>query len=511
MTEDLQSILDTLLRTDLNAFVDKAMMQLMGAQGYLPNWHIRAMTAALQRMIDGENRFLIILVPPRMGKSLICSVALPAFLLVQDPSCKIMALSYASVLGTKLHNLTRNVLKSGWCRRLNNKLKFTAKRDDQVLRDSDIVLETTMGGHRYAPSFGGSIRGEGADWIIMDDPMGTTAASSEAERKKAVETFREAIRSRLNSKTGRIVLVMQRVHFHDLAGYLIEQGGYEVLRIPAIAEEDVNYDLGGGQSYFHPKGSLIDPRRFDMLELELLRRDMGSETFECQYGQRPRLPDGQIIKLNWLKFVDVVPDFERVFVSADIAGSDERGDYSVFLVWGVRDGIWYVTHIYRQRWEFVELIKLVQRIDRDHEPGLILVERNGLGASFLSRAKELGLSNVDAMNVKMSKTDRAFAVTPLLEQGKVSSLRTIPTFETFLEELLSFPSSRFVDQVDAFTLPLHRHLDVTRVLRDPVWIRRENARHQPQHSGPSASISSVHRCRVGGTYFDRNRDNPLLG
>jgi predicted phage terminase large subunit-like protein len=345
----------------------------------------------------------------------------------------------------------------------------------------------------------------------MDDPMGTTATSSEAERRKAVETFREAIRSRLNSKTGRIVLVMQRVHFHDLAGYLIEQGGYEVLRIPAIAEEDVTYDLGGGQFYLHPKGSLIDPRRFDMAELELTRRDMGSDAFECQYLQRPRLPDGQIIKMSWLKLVDVIPDFEQVFVSADIAGSDERGDYSVFLVWGVRDGIWYVTHIYRQRWEFAELIKLVERIDRDHEPVLIVVERNGLGASFLSRARELGLTNVDGMTVKMSKADRAHAVTPLLEQGKVSILRTIPTLETFLEELLSFPSSKFSDQVDAFTLPLHRHQDVTRMIRNPGWVERQKARRRPQGSEPSASLSAVRTSRVGGTYFNRNLDNPFLG
>src|SRR6516164_8486193 len=134
MTSAIQRVLDSALRNDFNAFTDKTLATLMGSGGYLPNWHIRAITATLQRMIDGENRFLIILVPPRMGKSLMCSVALPAFLLVRDPSCKIMALSYSVHLVKKLHNHTRNILRSPWCRRLNGELQFRSRKEEQVLR-----------------------------------------------------------------------------------------------------------------------------------------------------------------------------------------------------------------------------------------------------------------------------------------------------------------------------------------------------------------------------------------
>jgi predicted phage terminase large subunit-like protein len=506
MPPDLQRVLDSALRNDFNAFTDKTLASLMGSVGYLPNWHIRAITAILQRMIDGENRFSIILMPPRMGKSLMCSVALPAFLLVRDPSCKIMALSYSIHLATKLHNLTRNILRSPWCSRLNSVLQFRSSKEEQILRDTDSVLETTQGGYRYAASFGGTIRGEGADWTLIDDPMGTTAASSEAERRRAIETFREAIASRLNSKHGRILLVMQRVHFGDLAGHLIAQGGYEVLTIPAVAEEDSVYDLGGGEHYLRPRDSLIDDRRFDLAEVERLRRDLGSEAFEAQYQQSPLLPDGQIFKRKWLKIVETVPDFEHVVVSADIAGSEERGDYSVFLVWGIRDGVWHLTDIYRRRCDFADLVSLMKRVDHEHEPDLIVVERNGLGEPFISRLRELELHNVDGVHVRASKQERAHAVTPLLERGQVAILGTVPGLEVFLEELLTFPSSHFFDQVDAFTLPLYRHADVERVLRGCSRPRRNSAAKPPPRAGFYSFSPFGGGQGVVDRYAERNRD-----
>jgi predicted phage terminase large subunit-like protein len=287
---------------------------------------------------------------------------------------------------------------------------------------------------------------------------------------------------------------------------LIAQGGYEVLRIPAVAEEDSVYDIGGGKQYLRHRGSLIDERRFDLAELERLRRDLGSEAFEAQFQQSPLLPDGQIFKRKWLKIVETVPDFEHVVVSADIAGSEERGDYSVFLVWGIRDGVWYLINIYRRRCDFADLVSLMRRVDDEHEPDLIVVERNGLGEPFISRLRELGLRNVDGVHVRASKQDRAHAVTPLLERGQVSILGTMSGFEVFLEELLTFPSSQFFDQVDAFTLPLYRHTDVKRVLRGCCRARRNIAGKDPPRAGYYSFSPFATRSGFIDRYAERNSD-----
>ena len=83
---------------------------------------------------------------------------------------------------------------------------------------------------------------------------------SEAVRNRVIEWYRSTLLSRGDDKTAaRIVLVMQRVHQDDLAGYLQEQGGFEVLNLPAIAQRNETYALGDGRLYTRQKGELLTP------------------------------------------------------------------------------------------------------------------------------------------------------------------------------------------------------------------------------------------------------------
>ncbi|HEX3944701.1 MAG TPA: hypothetical protein VHW69_11495 [Rhizomicrobium sp.] len=60
----------------------------------LCNWHIEAMTYALERVLCGEIKRLIITVPPRSLKSICASVALPAFALGCDSTRKFICVSF---------------------------------------------------------------------------------------------------------------------------------------------------------------------------------------------------------------------------------------------------------------------------------------------------------------------------------------------------------------------------------------------------------------------------------
>jgi hypothetical protein len=76
--------------------------------------------------------------------------------------------------------------------------------------------------------------------------------------------YRSTLLSRGDDKTTtRIVVVMQRVHQNDLVGYLQEQGGFEVLNLPAIAQRPQTYDLGGGRTYTRQYGELLISRVLD--------------------------------------------------------------------------------------------------------------------------------------------------------------------------------------------------------------------------------------------------------
>src|SRR4026208_1372498 len=121
MTED-KKFVEALLRRDLLSFHRKAVGTIMPGVEYLENWHEEVMAAAIQDMIDGGNQRLIINVHPRMRKSNLCSVPLPAFLLLRNPAAQVMCVSYSDQLATGFHNLSRRLLKERWLRALNPEL-----------------------------------------------------------------------------------------------------------------------------------------------------------------------------------------------------------------------------------------------------------------------------------------------------------------------------------------------------------------------------------------------------
>ena len=105
-------------------------------------------------------------------------------------------------------------------------------------KDTETEFRTTKRGYRLATSVGGTLTGRGGDVIIIDDPIKPQDAQSEAIRKKTIQWYENTLLSRLDDKVrGAIVLVMQRLHLDDLAGHLLEKGGFEHLCLPAIAEQ----------------------------------------------------------------------------------------------------------------------------------------------------------------------------------------------------------------------------------------------------------------------------------
>src|SRR4051812_18786817 len=90
-----------ILRTDLCAFVEKVFGTVCPGQRFWPNWHIEAIAHALERVIAGKTKRLIILMPPRNLKSICATVALPALFLGQDPTRQIVCVSYSADLANK--------------------------------------------------------------------------------------------------------------------------------------------------------------------------------------------------------------------------------------------------------------------------------------------------------------------------------------------------------------------------------------------------------------------------
>lgn len=97
-------VLNAILRTDFHAFVQKVFETVSPNATYLDNWHIKLICSEISDMLTGNNRRLIINIPPRYMKSIICSVALPAFILGHNPKATVICVSYSDDLSLKFAN-----------------------------------------------------------------------------------------------------------------------------------------------------------------------------------------------------------------------------------------------------------------------------------------------------------------------------------------------------------------------------------------------------------------------
>lgn len=322
-----------LLRQRLSAFIEKSIRDLSLGIPYLPNWHIEAIEHRLMRCMTGEITRLIITMPPRSLKSICASVAFPAWLLGKKPNVQVICASYAQELATDLSRGTRQLMLSPWYQRA-----FPGTR---LKRSAEDRLKTTQGGGRLATSVGGVLTGMGGDVIIVDDPMKALDALSEAGWNRLTDWFDTTLRSRLNNKqSGVIIVVMQRVHMDDLAGYPLKQGGWVHLDLPAIAELPQEIALPTGRMLRRQKGDVLHAEREPLHVLRQLEQDMGSYMFSAQYQQRPIPAAGNLVRWEWIQLLETMPVpglADGVYQSWDMALKDGQSNcYSVCTTWLVK-------------------------------------------------------------------------------------------------------------------------------------------------------------------------------
>jgi hypothetical protein len=295
MTRDAR-LLQAIVRNDFRALVEKVFMTLTPGQKFIRSWHLEAIAYQLERVRKGEIKRLIINMPPRSLKSIMASVAYPAYLLGLDPTRRIICTSYSGELAKKHSNDFRAVLDAKWYRGTFPRTRVGP------FKNNETEIEMTERGFRLATSVGGTLTGRGGDTIIIDDYIKPDDALSETRRSAANQWFTNTLLSRLDDKrTGAIIVVMQRVHMDDLTGFLTEQSdGWEMLNLPAIAEHDQSIPCWNGAFYHRKAGEVLSPEREPLDVLEDMKLQIGSDAFSAQYQQMPVPPGGAMIKRAWI-------------------------------------------------------------------------------------------------------------------------------------------------------------------------------------------------------------------
>src|SRR6202008_713807 len=167
---------DFLLQHDLASFAGRCFQDLNPQTCLATNWHLEMIAAKLTAVREGRIRRLIINLPPRHLKSLMASIAFPAWCLGHDPSAQILCVSYAQDLADKLARDCRSIMTSDWYWRI-----FPTRLAGHPQAVQEFI--TPRKGYRLATSTGGVLTGRGADVILIDDPLKPEEALSEAQRQ----------------------------------------------------------------------------------------------------------------------------------------------------------------------------------------------------------------------------------------------------------------------------------------------------------------------------------------
>ena len=243
-------------RLDFVSFIQAVFYLLNPGRRFSINWHIWSLAYHLEQVRLGRIKRLIINLPPRFLKSVISSIAFPAFVLGHDPTKRLLVISYGLELADKFAYDSYRLMSSGLYKDI-----FPGTR---LSRNAASEIVTTRGGYRFGTSIDGSLTGRGGDIIIIDDPLKLSDAESDNKREHVNETYRNTIQSQLDdNENGAIVIVMQRLHMDDLCGTVLKHSdGWTVLQFPMIAEQDEQIQIGENLYHLRRVGDLLHPEYF---------------------------------------------------------------------------------------------------------------------------------------------------------------------------------------------------------------------------------------------------------
>ena len=440
-----------MLRTSLSLFTERAFAHLCPGTLYLPNWHIDLIAAKLEAVLDGRITRLIINVPPRSLKSILVSVAFPAWAMGRVPNLKFICASYGMDLATKHAQDCLNLMQAEWYRRLYGNVLVGGR---PAVGD----FRTVAGGGRLATSVGGVLTGMGGDIIVIDDPLKPDEAVSDTLRNHANAWLDNTVMSRFNDKrTGAMIVIMQRLHMDDLVGHLLQVGEWDVVSLPAIAEVEerhlIESAVYGNKEVFRHAGQALHPEREPIEVLNKLRESQGAYNFAGQYQQSPAPLGGGLIKQEWMRYyeVDKKPaHFQQILQSWDTASKEsELADYSVCTTWGIKGADRYLLDVRREKMDFPKLKRAVlEQIER-FKPQIVLIEDKASGIQLIQELRSMGHYIVKAVKPEGNKIMRLNAQTAAFEGGFVKLPRSADWLDAYILELTTFPRGFHDDQVDS--------------------------------------------------------------
>ena len=327
-------------------FIKQAWPLVEPAQPYLHNWHVDFISYHLEAVTNGEINRLLINVPPGTMKSLLVNVFWPAWEWTRTPGLRYICTAHSQNLAIRDSTKMRRLIQSDW---------YKERWGDVVTLTGDVnaktKFENTSTGFREAVAFE-SMTGVRGDRVTIDDPHSVDSAMSDVQRQTTIETFLEAVPTRLtNPKTSAIVVLMQRLHTDDVSGIILEKNlGYTHIMLPMEFDPERRCvtDLGFEDPRVE-EGELLFPARFPREVVERDKQVMGPWAVAGQFQQSPSPRGGGIIQRKYwalwddeeaksqgLNDASKYPPMDYIVASLDPAYTEKKeNDPSALTVWGI--------------------------------------------------------------------------------------------------------------------------------------------------------------------------------
>lgn len=404
--------------------------------------------SVVEKIENGQKVKICISVPPQHGKSMTVTETLPSWFIGRNPDLRCIVTAYNADVAEKFGNKNRQLVKEHGEEIFG--IKVSDSQDNKTLWD----IDKHHGGMLSTGILGG-LTSNGGALVIVDDPFKNGEEANNGDlRDKVYDTFADSVATRARGKGNAIIVIHTRWHDDDLIGRLMKTDEWTIINIPCVWEK-------GEDKLLHRKiGQTLCPELgFDSEWAMSMQKLLGAKKWNALYQGKPYIDGGNIIKRSDIRFYDRSNEpgsYEELVLSCDLSfgGTKKANDPYCMTLWGRNGGNHYLLKIFDKRASFTDTNKTIRMICSQY-PQLRkkLIERKANGQATIDLlGQEIG-GFVPFDPKGMSKEDRLHAVSPYFESGNIffPSEDLMPNIETYIDQLLRFPSVEHDDFVDTIS------------------------------------------------------------
>jgi hypothetical protein len=284
----------------------------------------------------GFQRRWIISTPPQEGKTRRVAVHGLLWLLLRDPTRRIIIASYEQGIAARSGLAVRQLIETyggGY-----KGVRQSRTQDDHLglLLDPDRAQQTNWNlidgpgrrnGGIVSVGVGGAMTGRSADVVVLDDVLKGSKQADSAEQRRQIRDWHQAVVTTRLAPGAIEIVIGTRWDENDLLGSLMREDEqrdiprYRKVIIPAQAKQ---HDPLGRE----PGEFLISARGRTEADWNEIREAVRERFWAALYQGEPSPPAGGVFQLEWINNnrVKAAPELQKVEVFVDPADNEGDGD-----------------------------------------------------------------------------------------------------------------------------------------------------------------------------------------